>query len=192
MILKNKKTATFLEPVQLDTDEMELRRSTRANRGGGVTRMVPTMGGKSHIDIQEVRGSGHKSNFQAMQFIQRDRRLKKHNKHPMMNRIIDLIFTQMSAAKCLKLFGERAVSAIFNKFIQIDKGVMKDNPVFLPVEAKSLTAQEKKEALPAVNLIKEKRTGKLKGRTCANGRKQHLYLKEDESVAPPLYPLSNL
>ena len=33
-----------------------------------------------------------------------------------------------------------------------------------------------------MNLIKEKRSGKIKGRTCSNGRKQKKYLKPDESV----------
>ena len=40
-------------------------------------------------------------------------------------------------------------------------------------------------ALDAVNLIKEKRCGKIKGRTCANGSKQRQYLGDYESVSLP-------
>ena len=34
----------------------------------------------------------------------------------------------------------------------------------------SLKISQKKVSLRAINLIKEKRSGKLKGRTCADGR----------------------
>ena len=60
------------------------------------------------------------------------------------------------------------------------------------VDPKTLTEEEKQQALDAVNLIKEKRTGEIKGRTCANGSKQHLYLKENESVASPTVSLEGL
>ena len=43
-----------------------------------------------------------------------------------------------------------------------------------------------------MNLIKEKRTGEIKGHTCANGSKQRLYLKENESVASPTVSLEGL
>ena len=39
-----------------------------------------------------------------------------------------------------------------------------------------------KKSLEAVNLIKEKRCGELKGHTCADGSRQKQYLKEDETV----------
>jgi hypothetical protein len=52
--------------------------------------------------------------------------------------------------------------------------------VFTLIKAVELSNQEKQEALRAINLIKEKRTGILKGRTCADGSTQHsLYAKED-------------
>ena len=48
-----------------------------------------------------------------------------------------------------------------------------------------MTEDEKMKTLEAVNLIKEKRDGSIKGRSCANGSKQRKYLKEGESVASP-------
>ena len=56
----------------------------------------------------------------------------------------------------------------------------------------TLTHLEKKKALPAVNLIKEKRSGDIKGRTCVNGSKQRKYLKQDESVSSPTAGLESL
>ena len=46
--------------------------------------------------------------------------------------------------------------------------------------------------MPAVNLIKEKYDGVLKGRTCADGSRQRKYLKKDESVAWPTAALESL
>ena len=49
--------------------------------------------------------------------------------------------------------------------------------------------EEKKRALEAVNLIKKKRCGKLKGRTCADGSKQKRYLKHGETISSPTVSL---
>ena len=54
-----------------------------------------------------------------------------------------------------------------------------------PEDLANLTEDNKKKALAAVNLIKEKRCGKIKGRSCANGSKQRKYLKEDKMVELP-------
>ena len=56
----------------------------------------------------------------------------------------------------------------------------------------SLTEDDKKKALDAVNIMEEKRYGRVKGRTCANGSKKRQYLKEYESVASPTVGLESL
>ena len=60
-----------------------------------------------------------------------------------------------------------------------------NKPVVEPIDPKTLSFQDKKKALDAVNLIEEKRDGRIKGRTCANGSKQQRYLTYGESVASP-------
>ena len=71
--------------------------------------------------------------------------------------------------------------ALFSEFAQLhDKKVMR------AIRASDLTHQQKKAALHAINIIKEKRDGKVKGRTCADGRKQRgLYTKE-ETASPTI------
>ncbi len=49
-----------------------------------------------------------------------------------------------------------------------------------------------KAALEAVRLIQEKRSGIVKGRTCANGSKQKLYIKDGEFYASPTVSLEGL
>jgi len=53
-----------------------------------------------------------------------------------------------------------------------------DQAVFGGLKVSELTATQKREALRAVNLIKEERCGKLKGRTCAEAALQDsIFLK---------------
>ena len=44
----------------------------------------------------------------------------------------------------------------------------------IPLNTDKLTDAEMNQALEAVNLIKEKRNGIIKGRTCANGSKKKI------------------
>ena len=75
---------------------------------------------------------------------------------------------------------------MIKEFTQLNEGAVPGKPVVKPVDV------EKSKALPAVNLIKEKSSGILKGRTCANGSKQRRYLKQDESVESPTAALESL
>ena len=91
----------------------------------------------------------------------------------------------MNAKKGIKLFGEKAVVAMFKEYKQLDKGPMAGKSVFGSISYDSLSKQESNGALEAVNLIKEKRDGKIKGRTCADGSKQRQYIKEGENMYSP-------
>jgi hypothetical protein len=96
-----------------------------------------------------------------------------------------VMFTQMNTKEGIKRFGERAIAAMYKEYKQIDEGPIPGKPVFGVFNSTKLSWEEKKQALEAVNLIKEKRCGKIKGCTCTNGSKQRQYLKEDESVYSP-------
>ena len=109
-----------------------------------------------------------------------------------MQMVTDIIFTQMSANKGFKKYGQPAIAAIIKDFTQLNNGAVPGKPVVKPVNVSTLTPLEKHKALPAVNLIKEKFGGKLKGRICADGSRQRKYLKEDESVASPTAVLESL
>ena len=95
------------------------------------------------------------------------------------------MFTQMSAHKGIKLFGEKAISAMFKELKQLNDGVVPGKPVIEPIPFCNLTERDKKESLEAVNLIAQKRCGKIKGRTCANGSRQRKYISTEESFASP-------
>ena len=89
------------------------------------------------------------------------------------------IMTQMTATAGIKKHGQAAVDALLQEFCQLD-----DKDVFDPIDVSTLTTGQKREALRAVNLIKEKRSGKLKGRTCADSRSQRAHYTKEETTSP--------
>ena len=58
----------------------------------------------------------------------------------------------------------RTIKALFNDFFQLD-----DKIVFEGVHATTLSRKQNRMVLRAINVFKEKRCGKLKGRTVADG-----------------------
>ena len=65
--------------------------------------------------------------------------------------------TQMSANAGLKKHGKKAEEALLAEFSQLE-----DLNVYEPLDPNKLTRAQKKAALRAINLIKEKRCGRLK------------------------------
>ncbi len=80
------------------------------------------------------------------------------------------MFTQMTVEAGIKKHGDLAVNALMAEFAQLD-----DLNVFKGLYLSELTREQKKEALRAINLIKEECCGKIKGRTVADGRPQRKY-----------------
>jgi hypothetical protein len=74
------------------------------------------------------------------------------------------IMTQMSANAGIRKHGKAAEAALMAEFAQLE-----DLSVYQAMNPKLLTKAQKRAALRAINLIKEKRDGKLKGRTVADG-----------------------
>ena len=88
------------------------------------------------------------------------------------------MFNQIHAKKVINLFCESIIVTMIKEFKQLDEGAMPGNPVFIPLNPAELTYEERRQALEAVNRIKENRNGIIKRRTFANGSKKKIYLKE--------------
>ena len=170
-------------------------RPRRTNAGAGVPRFEPTMTGKTHE-------THHTQLLQLADKLGTDKQFEQQ----CYKLAVDVIFTQvtsdemamteeaknlsgsggtgskqMSAKRGIKLFGERAVAAIYKEYKQLN-----DLEVFKGVDPDTLTFEVKKAALNIINTIKEKRTGKIKGRSVADGRKQRGYVTKEESSSPTL------
>ncbi len=87
--------------------------------------------------------------------------------------------TQYSVRKGLKVFGKEGATAVITEMRQLDeRGVIK------PKKASLLTREEKRRALMYLMFLKKKRCGRIKGRGCADGRKQRVYKRKEETSAP--------
>ena len=113
----------------------------------------------------------------------------------MMRKVVSIImsqilkesrYAQVSVKEGIKRFGESATNAVLAEF-----GQLHDQHIFDPQYVRNLTDSQKKGALNLITLVKEKRCGKIKGRACADGRKQRRYIKK-EDVASPTIQLESL
>jgi hypothetical protein len=89
--------------------------------------------------------------------------------------------TQMSFKEGMKRYGQAAEAALMKEFAQLE-----DLNVYEPVNARLLTPEQRRGALRAINLIKEKRTGVLKGRTVADGSIQRSLYNKAETASPTI------
>ena len=139
-----------IEAGYLETKKRENTntRPRRANTGKGVECLKMNFGGKTY-DNKLTTSTGEN---------------KKYFMHDMQKLSVDVKFDQTTAKKGIKKHGESAVAATYKEYTQLE-----DKKVMGVLKPESLTRSQKKGALRAINLIKEKRSGKLKGRTCADG-----------------------
>jgi hypothetical protein len=69
--------------------------------------------------------------------------------------------------KGLKVFGEAGANAVVKELKQLH-----DRGVITPKAAGELSREERRNALQYLMFLKQKQCGKIKGRGCADGRKQ--------------------
>ena len=112
-----------------------------------------------------------------------------------MRRVLSIVMSQITKEsrhaqvgmkEGVKRFGESAINAVLKEFAQPH-----DKETFDPRRADTLTERQKRAALNLITLVTEKRCGKIKGRACADGRKQRRYIKR-EDVASPTVQLESL
>ena len=89
------------------------------------------------------------------------------------------VMTQHNVRKGLKIFGDAGVEAVLKELTQLH-----DRRVLKPKEASKLSNEERKDSLQYLMFLKEKRDGSIKGRGCADGRKQRLHTTKEEASSP--------
>jgi hypothetical protein len=87
--------------------------------------------------------------------------------------------TQYSLKKGLKKFKEVGEEAVSKELLQLH---MRDT--FKPQNAEELSTNQKKGELESLMFLKEKRDGTIKGRTCADGRKQRETAEPGAATSP--------
>ena len=161
-------------PEEEDKQNVPLRRTMRLNAGKGVER--------THPYVQFVMKGRKEDDYDEML-----------DKTGVYKRLVNVLLTQVSAKEGIRRWGEEAIAAIMKELKQLQDGAMPGRPVIEAVSQSDLTDEDKRtRTLEAVTVVKQKRCGKIKGRTCADGSKQRRYLKEFETVAAPTLSLDGL
>ena len=92
---------------------------------------------------------------------------------------LGVILMQYSIKAGLKKFGVKGEEAVSKELKQLH-----DMLTFYPVFEASLTKQQKRDAIASLMFLKEKRDGQIKGRGCADGRKQRDNINKEDATSP--------
>jgi Reverse transcriptase (RNA-dependent DNA polymerase) len=87
--------------------------------------------------------------------------------------------TQFTMKKGIEEFGDDGVDAVLGELQQLH-----DRKVLMPKIADELTSGERRAALRYLMFLKKKRCGRIKGRGCADGRKQRIYTAKEDASSP--------
>ena len=93
--------------------------------------------------------------------------------------VVAAIMTQLSLKAGLKQWGDKATEAVRSEMKQLH---FRDT--FKPFHWNELTHTQKQTVLESHMFLKEKRDGKIKGRTVAGGNKQRDYISKEEASSP--------
>ena len=102
-----------------------------------------------------------------------------HKTKDMFKRCVGICMNQMTAKAGIKKHGEAAITAILEEF-----GQLNDKGTFKPVFKHTLTKDQILRTMRTITVIKEKRCGNIKGRTCVDGRPQRAYIPKEEAASP--------
>jgi hypothetical protein len=93
--------------------------------------------------------------------------------------VVAYVMTQLSLKAGLKAWGAKAEQAAHSEMKQLH---MRDT--FKPMHWHELTSDQQKQVLESHLFLKEKRDGKIKGRTVAGGNKQRDYISKEDASSP--------
>eukprot|EP00178_Gracilaria_changii_P013526 TRINITY_DN381_c1_g1_i1.p1 TRINITY_DN381_c1_g1~~TRINITY_DN381_c1_g1_i1.p1 ORF type:complete len:1004 (-),score=118.29 TRINITY_DN381_c1_g1_i1:1292-3985(-) len=95
--------------------------------------------------------------------------------------IIHALLTQYGIKKGLKVFGQQGDDAVNAEMQQLH-----DLNVMTPKPPSALSKEDRQEALQYLMFLKRKRDGRVKGRGCADGRKQRQDAKKGDASSPTI------
>ena len=90
-------------------------------------------------------------------------------------------FAQLGTKAGVKAFRQEAVAAIISDVKQLE-----GKKCFKARAVDELTRQERERALRSITLVTKKRSGKIKGRSVADGRKQRDYIPREDITSPTI------
>jgi len=101
------------------------------------------------------------------------------DREAMQHMLTQYCMTQYSLKAGLKKFGKEGETAVSKEL-----GQFHDLSVFIPMDPKELTIEQRAAALASLMFLKEKKDGTVKARACADGRKQRETTAEEDAASP--------
>jgi len=98
-----------------------------------------------------------------------------------MPRVAHRVMVQLSLKQGLREFGDRGRDAVSAELHQVH---MKQT--FRPSHWKELSKEQRDKVLESLIFLEEKRSGKIKGRICADGRKQRQWTPKEDAASPTI------
>lgn len=95
--------------------------------------------------------------------------------------LVNILLTQYGIKKGLKVFGQSG-----DRAVQAEMKQLHDREVIKPKSGSALTTADRLDALKYLMFLKEKRSGTIKGRGCADGRKQRGQVTNKEKSSPTI------
>ena len=93
--------------------------------------------------------------------------------------VMAYLLTQYNLKPGLRKFGTRGEKAALKEMTQLH--IM---DTWTPMDAGKLSREQRMRALSSLLLLKEKRTGDIKGRACINGAPQRAYIAKEDAASP--------
>ena len=178
---------TVEDMMDVAEDEEEEEETELRTTSGGM-RLKP----RQRVDYKAFHTKGARMLAQKVKKIKgKIKRRFKIKVKDMFRKVMAITMAQISAAskhdqvsveEGIRRYGNKAVEAVLSEYSQLN-----DKSVFRSRMASELTVRQKKDALNLITMVKEKRCGKIKGRACADGRKQRRYIGKEESSSPTIH-----
>ena len=168
-----------------DVEHEEVGPSVAGGNGNPEDSDETEHGGRYNLRPNRARGYAHR--FDSRTYHVTNTHVPHNAEHTMTpaQQVFGFVLTQMSVRAGIKKHGQAARDALTAEFAQLDyKGA------YEPIQATDLTKTQQNNALRIINLIKEKRDGRLKGRSVADGRPQRTLYTKDETSSPTTTPES--
>jgi hypothetical protein len=147
-----------------------VRRSTRIKKQ--TKAYAPSMSGSRYSYAVTQLESHGVLNPDAHMFVQEDFYQAEPD-------VVAAIMTQLSLKSGLKEWGDKAYTAVESEMKQLHF-----RNTFKPMHWKKLTDIQRQTVLESHMFLKEKRDGKIKGRTVAGGNKQRDYISKEDASSP--------
>jgi hypothetical protein len=180
----------------VDGGNNEIPGVDRNNEISGVDRGIPGVDRALHPVAETVLDTEDDDEDHEIEANSRyGKRTEEHNLRPRRPRnyghlhttLEHVVMTQHGNKRGLQEYGEAGAKALIAEMQQLH-----DRAVIKPKKFKMLTLDEKKKTLNYLMFLKKKRCGMIKGRGCADGRKQRRYKTKEETSGAPTVAIKAL